>query len=213
MLCIIILCTGFTSFVKKIEQQPADIKGNPDPNAGIVVRFDSTPEMILTETSDAIRFSATMSFDEKHINHLRIPLLDQRPQKFTLMDEKLGFQANTTYYFSVSFDEKTHIWTEMNFTPFLPAYFKTEEDLKPYLDEWIRRLDDAGWEQARGDEQWEPFKLPTTESMRSSKTYQVWTKDCHRITLFVERKTYLNPTPDKYNLRIYIINDLPIKNR
>lgn len=211
IICTIFFCSAFTGFVQKVDPSRPGIRGNPDPGAGIVIRFNSTPEMILAESSNSIRFSSMLYFDEKTIRYLSIPLSDQRPQRFTLVDDQLGFQANETYYFSASFDQKTKIWKEINFTPFLPAYYKSEAELKPYLDEWVKRLDEAGWEQHQRSG-WISFKLPTSESKRSAQTYQIWTKDTHRITLFVERDTYLKPEKDKYNLRIYLSNNASIKN-
>jgi hypothetical protein len=71
------------------------------------------------------------------------------------------------------------------------------------LDEWITLLDGAGWEQHQRDG-WISFHLPTVASECSSKVFQIWNKDSHRITLLVKRNTSVNALPNVYNLRIYI---------
>lgn len=204
-LFVLSLC-AFTDFVEKVTPPLDRPKGNPDPAVGIVVKFDSTPEAILLDSSESVPFQIRLGIDEKRIGSLRISPLYQKPLKFTLQDDKLGFVADTVYYVSISFNEKTNQWTALNFTPFLPSNWKTKAELQVYLDEWVKRLDEAGWKQYQA-KNWIPYQLPTRDKINSKKTYQFWKEDSYEIILQIERYTHASESDiEKFNLRVFVSN-------
>ena len=201
---------GFTGFYRESESPGPQIRGNPDPDVGIVVKFNSTPEMILADSSDNIRFGVIQG-PRDMILSLSTNHSDRISKKFTLIDEKLGFTAIGPTRVSVSFNSDTGTWLVINIWPFPASDFKTWEVLKCHLDEWEKKIDDAGWQRykSRGRQ----FKLPTDEYKSGFEVYEMWEENNFDIALIVQPNKYGNDF-NKYNLKVSISNSpLLLKNK
>ena len=205
---IFLTLTGFF-FASKDEPLPNMPEGDTNPDAGIVITFDSNPERFLDQTGKNVRFTATKTPDNKSIYYLSTPIADFTSKKFTLLDEKLGFVADKIHKFSIRFDFDTHIWTSLHFYPFEPSKWGAEEEIRGYIEEWSKRLDDAGWERYKFKHN-TPYLFPRPEKNEYKKIYNTWQSSGHRITLLILRadpKTYkLVKNHPKYNLRILLVN-------
>ncbi|MFO1259211.1 MAG: hypothetical protein U1E78_12490 [Gammaproteobacteria bacterium] len=207
ILILSILVTGFTNLTHPIDPPRKPIPGDPDPEAGIVVKFDSTAEDILADSSQNIKFNVSLFYGTTKIDHLNIGLFDQAPKRFRLIDDACGFVADETYYASISFNEHRNVWNEIDFAPFLPGISKTDSEVNPILDKWVHFFDQLGWRSIEADPKkgvWMPYQLPYNSPYVS--VYQRWKCGGHRLVILV----YNNKSKDKFNkfyIRIYIENN------
>ncbi|MGE4350248.1 MAG: hypothetical protein AB7D28_10865 [Candidatus Berkiella sp.] len=207
--CLFLFLTGFALTQKDtpIGNEP---DGNPDPNVGIVVKQNSTAFDILADSSHKTHFQA-MKLDDKNIRFMTTPI-DLKPHKFTLEDNEVGFVADEVYFVSISFNEKTHIWDSINFTPyFIPANWKTEEELLPYLEKWQDLMRKAHWVSMSTKKS--GFHMIPRPDIDSSFyiTYDMWIlENKYKAYIQVERNTSRprndNLSIPKYNIRFYIDN-------
>lgn len=194
---------GFTGFFKKAEPPPGpQIMGNPDPNVGIIVKFDSTPEMILAESSQNIKFEA-INYKEEILS-LGTPITDWSLKKFSLIDSDIGFKVDTVVNVQFSFNNRGHTISSIHIWPYPAWDYKPWEEVKRYLDEWSKKLEEAGWHLKT--ERAKLFKLPSDEHKSTSEVYEIWESEKKDIILVIQPDDYHNDY-SKYNLRVSISVD------
>jgi len=213
LLVLMMISVGMLSgffYGKKDTPLPNMPKGNTETEQTIVVRFDSTAEQILKETSADVRFMAYKTSNGQRISTLSTPIADFTSKRFSLLDKTLGFSAEKIHKFTIHFDDKTQAWTSIYFYPYEPSKWGTESEVLGYLSEWVGRVSQAEWKACNGAKLWKPYVLPTPESKLYKKPYMRWTANGHRLTLLVKRAgptTFKNiKDHPKYNLEINISN-------
>jgi len=205
--------TAFTSFVEKDTPLAQEPTGNPDPDVGIVLKHNSTGLDVLADSSQKTGFNASKTIDGKHIRRITTRI-DLKPHKFSFVDDEVGFTADEVYFVTINFDEKTHEWNALNFTPyFIPSAWKTESELMPYLKEWTNLIDNAKWERHIHTDKsyhWEAEQIPRLGSQDDSSTYHLWNAEGkYEAFISVTRNTnYPGARKDVdepvYNIRFYI---------
>ncbi|MFO1257332.1 MAG: hypothetical protein U1E78_02775 [Gammaproteobacteria bacterium] len=187
LLCVSIILTGFTNLSKPIDSPRQPIPGNPDPEAGIVVRFDSTAEDILADSSQNIKFNVSLLYGTTKIRYLDIDLFDQNPKRFRIIDDACGFIADESYYASVSFDKNKENWYGLYFAPFLPGFPKTESEIRPILDKWIYFFTKNGWKSRTSESEMselEPYQFPKN-GIPDRSVYQTLSCNGHKLVMLV----------------------------
>lgn len=210
--------TAFTSFVEKDTPLAQEPTGNPDPDVGIVLKHNSTGLDVLADSSQKTRFNASKTIDGKHIRRITTRI-DLKPHKFSFVDDEVGFTADEVYFVTINFDDKTHEWSALNFTPyFIPSAWKTESELMPYLEKWTNLIDSAKWERHintdKGYHHWEAGQIPRPGSQDNDRSvYHLWNvNDKYKAIFSIERNLYYpNARKDVdepvYNIRFYIIRE------
>ncbi|MFO1258363.1 MAG: hypothetical protein U1E78_08160, partial [Gammaproteobacteria bacterium] len=208
ILILSILVTGFTNLTHPIDPPRKPIPGDPDPEAGIVVKFDSTAEDILADSSQNIKFKALLYSGNTKIRHLSIGLFDQAPKRFRLIDDACGFVADETYYAAASFPEDKNSWRGITFAPFLPGLSKTDSEIKPILDTWIKFFNQSGWKTVDPEpekDSWVPYQLPYS-GIPDASVYQIWSCDKHKATIVVYKKNISPKEKETFYMRIMLDN-------
>lgn len=177
---VFIFFSGFgglttSDYAEKVQTPENMPKGNPDPSLGIVVHGNSTGMDVLADSSQNIRFTASMSRKNTYITRLSSSsMIDRTPKKFKFIDGKHSFSSYNIYELAMLFSyEDNNQWEYIRFMPF-PSVIEwvTEEKLKVYLEKWAKIFEDAGWKSNLQTRQ--NFTLPTPQSTHHSDQYGSW---------------------------------------
>lgn len=209
ILSIFFLC-AFTGFSKDADLKLEDIRGNPDPEVGVVFKLDDTAPDIMAASSDNIRFRVDV-IDGNRILGLNLPI-DFKPKKLTLVDKRLGFTGEVFRPF-FHFSRRGTILAAY-FYPFDPSEWRTKQETQPYLDKWVKIFDDAGWARkvpSPSQTWWEPLTYPTEKNLFQNN-YMVWNcpnEACsYKIVMLLEMADPLTYgkrfTEPKYSISIRI---------
>lgn len=180
-LLFIVILSGFTNLQRQIDPPHEPLKGDPDPEVGIVLRLDSTAIDVMRESSAHIRFNASSYGEGTPIDSLTLPF-DFKPKKFTLKDTDLGFSGiiyrmilDFNFRFS-SKEKSTGIFEGATIYPFDPGQWRTLDEAMVYIDRWLDIIDNAGWERKNMNSVWIPYALPKMGDTFYKSDYMIWTK-------------------------------------